>query len=605
MLITRKIGAILRGKATPFQLAAGCVLGALLGFLPGFTTAPGLTAALALLLVLLNANLFLAAVVGATAKLLSLALLPVSFALGRVLLEGPTEPLFRVIVNAPGLALLGVENYAATGGLVLGLAFGAVTGWLVSRGVTRFRLRMADASAHSERFKKWNSRGWVRWSVWLLAGGSLKDPDYAALTQKRVGNPIRPLGAAFVVLSLVLGFTVVKFFAPLIVTNALRDGLERANGATVELESADLDLGAGRLIVTGLAMADPNQLDTNLLAADRIEADISGTDLLRKRLTFDRIHLIGTRLGEARRVPGDRVATAPEAEDQDGFNLPDVGTIEDYLANAKLWRERLAQAKSWLDHLSSSPPAGESTEIGADPSVSEESWSQRLQRVARERGYAEVTADHLITGSPLLLVRDLAADNVHAAWLPDETLAIVARNLSTQPWLVDAPTSIEVTSSGNTAGLRVAAGSTTELAAHYRGIPAAKVAGALKKDAAQPLLAGGTVDVSFDGTYSAIDGTIDWPLDVTLHDTTAHVAGRAVPLNNFTLPVGLTGSLGSPRIKIASDQLARIARQAGGELLREKARETIGEKAGGFLGGLLGGGGGDEPATDPQSDGKP
>jgi uncharacterized protein (TIGR03546 family) len=593
MIITRKIGSILRGKATPFQLSAGCILGALLGFLPGFMTAPGLTLLLALLLVLLNANLFLAAVVGGLAKLASLALLPVSFAIGRVLLEGPTEGLFRAMVNAPGLALLGVENYAATGGLVVGLIFGALLGWLVTRGVTAFRHRMANASENSERFKQWNSRTWVRWSVFLLAGGGLKDPDYAALASKKVGNPIRPLGAAFVVLTLVLTFTVLKFFAPTIITTALRDGLERANGATVDIASADLDLAAGRLVVTGLAVTDPNNLDTNLLAADRLEADISGTDLLRKRLTIDRIVLQGTTLSQARRVPGRRVSTAPEAEDED-LKIPDTETIETYLANAKLWRERFAQAKSWLDRFSGETPPGESTEIGAD-GTTETKWSERLQRIAAERGYAAVTADHLIADSPSLLVSDLQADNVTAAWLPDETLAIHARNMSTQPWLVDAPASIAITSSANTAGLTVQAGSTSRLAAHYRGVPAATVSGALKRDSAEPLLEGGTVDVAFDGTYSAVDGTIDWPLDVTLHDTTVRLAGKAVPLNNFTLPIGLTGSLGSPRIKIDQNQLGRIAKQAGTQLLKDKASEAIGEKAGGLLKGLLGGSKKDEP----------
>ena len=34
-MITRTVGRILRGKATPFQLFTACVLGAMLGFLPG------------------------------------------------------------------------------------------------------------------------------------------------------------------------------------------------------------------------------------------------------------------------------------------------------------------------------------------------------------------------------------------------------------------------------------------------------------------------------------------------------------------------------------------------------------------------------------------
>ena len=580
MIFTRKIGAILRGKATSFQLMAGCVLGATIGFLPGFSAAPGLTVLLVLLLVLLNANLFLATIVGAVAKLLSWALLPLSFALGRFFLDGPTEPLFRSIVNTPVLALLGVENYTATGGLGLGLLFGITVGWLVARGVKSFRLRMAKAGESSDKLKALQQKAWARWGVFLLAGGGLKSPDYAALATKRIGNPIRPLGAALVVFSVVLIVVGARFFASDIVTNALREGLETANGATVELASAELDLGAGKLVVTGLAMADPNQLGTNLFAADRIEADVSSSDLLRKRLTIDRIVVSGARLSEARRVPGKQVESAPQA--RIGIPLPDAETIEGYLANAQVWRERLAQVQSWLDRISSADPTEESTTEAPDG----ESWSDRLERLAQERGYAALIAEPLITDAPMLLVRQLEADKVRATWLPDETLTIRGHNLSTQPWLSDAVAAIEVSSSKDTAGFSVKAGAMTQLAAHYRGIPAAQITEALK----QPLLNGGTVDLAFNGSYSTMDGSIDLPLNITLHNTTVQVAGRAVPLDNFTLPVGLTGSLSSPRVKVDSDQLGRIAKQAGTQLLKDKASEAIGDKAGGLLKGLLGGG---------------
>ena len=79
-----------------------CVLGAILGFAPGFGQAPGLMVILMLALIIFNANLPLAAVAGAIAELASLILLPVSFALGRLLLDGPTQPVFKAMINAEG-----------------------------------------------------------------------------------------------------------------------------------------------------------------------------------------------------------------------------------------------------------------------------------------------------------------------------------------------------------------------------------------------------------------------------------------------------------------------------------------------------------------------
>jgi uncharacterized protein (TIGR03546 family) len=590
MIITRKIGAILRGKATPFQLAAGCALGAALGFVPGFSIAPGLTVALVFLLVLINANLFLAAIVGMAAKLASWVLLPVSFSIGRLLLDGPLSGLFQSAINTPVLALLGVENYATTGGFVLGLLFGGIISLLVIRGITRFRLRMADATAHSERYKKWNSKAWVRWTVFILAGGGLKDPDYTALAAKKIGNPIRPLGIVFVIVStvfLVVGF---KFFAPTIIKTALLSGLEKANGATVDLESADINLSTGKLFLGGLAITDPNNLSTNLFIANRIEADISGADLLRKRLAIDNLVVDGARLNETRRIAGRIIQAPPEPESDSGWELPDSGELEDYVNNAKVWRERLAQLKSWLDRLNGAPAQN------GDPSATSDSWEERLKRIAAERGYAQVNADHLITDSPTLLISNLLADNVKAAWLPNETLSISAKNLSTQPRLVSSPSAITITSSQESVHLAVVAGQTAQLKAHYRGIPADTISASLKQGDSPAPLSGGTIDVALNGTYSATTGTVDWPLNVTLHDTELTIAGRTVAVDHFELPIAIAGSLSSPRIKLGSDQLTRLAKQAGMKLMQEEASKKLSEKAGGLLNGLFGG---KEKKSDP------
>ncbi|MHC4997233.1 MAG: TIGR03546 family protein, partial [Planctomycetota bacterium] len=100
-MFIRKIGKVLRGDATPAQIMLACVLGSVLGFMPGFPQAGGLIVACIVLLVVLNANLTLAVFVGIAAKLISLALISVSFAVGRFLLDGPTSGLFVKMINAP------------------------------------------------------------------------------------------------------------------------------------------------------------------------------------------------------------------------------------------------------------------------------------------------------------------------------------------------------------------------------------------------------------------------------------------------------------------------------------------------------------------------
>ena len=58
-MITRKVGKLIRGKATPFQLGLACVLGGLIGATPGFSQGPGLYLTLMALLLVLNANLLM------------------------------------------------------------------------------------------------------------------------------------------------------------------------------------------------------------------------------------------------------------------------------------------------------------------------------------------------------------------------------------------------------------------------------------------------------------------------------------------------------------------------------------------------------------------
>ncbi|MCF7763759.1 MAG: hypothetical protein K9N62_08805, partial [Verrucomicrobia bacterium] len=260
-MIIRKFAKILRGDATPFQLIAACLLASGLGFAPGFIQAPGLILTFAALLILLNANLALAGLVGLAAKLLSLALAPVSFSIGRFFLDGPTEGLFRSIINAPVLAWFGFDYYTTSGGLFLGLLFGALCGFTVAWAITAFRKTMKRLGDNSEAFNRFASKGWVKFLSVLLAGGASKR-SFDELLSRRIGNPIRTLGLVFVALSTLLAIIFQQFASGPILRVAMISGLERANGATVDIESTELNLKENRLTVQGLAVADPNSLET-------------------------------------------------------------------------------------------------------------------------------------------------------------------------------------------------------------------------------------------------------------------------------------------------------------------------------------------------------
>jgi uncharacterized protein (TIGR03546 family) len=582
----RKLGKILRGKANAFQLLSAAILGSLLGFMPGFSQAWGLIAALLLVLIILNANLFFAGLITLLAKGVSLLLTPVSFAVGRFLLEGPTEGLFRSMVNAPVLAFFGLEYYVVTGGLLLGLIFGVVVGVATVKGLKAYWRKMAYAQKDSERYKQWSSKKWVKAVSWIFLGPAKKDTYEDTLSKGNIGNPIRLLGAVFAVLVAVVAFAVNLLFADEIVTQAVRGGLERANGATVNLERGELSFRDGRLTLNNLAMADPDDLGTDLFRAALIEADIDTRDLLRKRWTIDRLVISEGRQGEPRTFPGTLTQPRPRPTPDPDLE-PDEKTIEDYLRDAQKWRERLAQVRHWLDVLSG--PDDEEMELPPDVDPEDvpmrETRRERIAREIREKGYDQVIARHLIEDSPRLLIRDLTAERVRTRHLEDDTLDITGQNLSTNPRLVpEAPRLSIRSSSGDLVfdlvlGAAAALQASNDLELVYRNLPS-DVIGRQLAISGEPPVSGGTFDFETSGRLSKIDS--DLPLRVTLRNTTLTIPGVGqTDIDELTLPIGIRGAIDNPRVSFDDRDLADALAAAGRRELESRLRQELSDRIGG------------------------
>jgi len=569
-MLVRKLAKVLRGTATPFQLIAACLIGAALGFVPGFVQAPGLILFWLAVLLVLNANLAVAGLVALGAKALSFALLPVSFAVGRVLLDGPTEGLFAAAVNAPVVAWFGLEYYAVTGGQLVGLVLGLVVGVALVKVVIAYRRKMADLGENSEKFKKYSSKKSVKFLTWLLIGKGAGKKTYAEVLEAKA-NPIRIIGVVAAVLMVAFVFVLAQFASEPLVTAGLQRGLEQANGATVDLRAARLDLGENKLELEGLAMADPADLGADILRADRLTADLAGMDLLRKRLTLDLLTADDASSGEERRVRGVLIGSRPEPgppdEDAEGK------TIDDYMADAEKWRERLAQLRRWLEKVG----GGEDD----DPQQRAESRDERVARQVRDLGYARVRAEHLIQGAPTLLVRQMNLRTITTPDAPDEVFDIEGENVSTHPELVEEPSSVRVTSrSGKYAvdlGLDASSGAGTARLT-LRDMDVDRFTAQL--GSAAPV-SGGTFDVSADGSISlAGRPTLNLPMDVTLKNTNVTVPGSSpTAVESFTLPMGVTGPVDNPSIAISDGAMRQALIDAG----RGELADRFGEEAGKLL----------------------
>src|SRR5690606_25767793 len=317
---------------------------------------------------------------------------------------------------------------------------GLVAAAVLITAVGGLRRRLAKLETGSERYQKVTGRKWVRALLWIFFGGQKK--SYEELAARRIGLPVRPMGVIAAVLVIALVWVGALFFSEPLVTAALTRGLERANGATVDVESASVDFPESRLLVTGLAVADRENLDTDLFRASQLEGKLSNADLLRKRLAIDLLVAADASTGEARRTPG--VLVGPRREPPPPDRPGEGKTIEEYLKEAEKWKDRLEQARRWLDEISRK----REEDVPTDPDAPEkrETLRERLEREIAEKGYANVTAAHLVEGAPTLLVRETRVEGMTAARAPGEIFDITALNISTQPWLVEGAPQVTVRS---------------------------------------------------------------------------------------------------------------------------------------------------------------
>ena len=590
MLLTRKIGKILRGNSTPFQLIMACVLGTMLGFVPGFSQSPGLLVALTFALIIINANLVLAALMGVLAKLIAVPLIPLAYSTGKFLLDGPTQGFFKTFVNAPVLAFFGLEYYTVSGGQCIGLFLGLVVGCLISLGMTSFRKKMVDLEKSSAKFQAYSCKFWVRTLVWIILGGGDQKKSWEDFLAKKIGNPIRSLGIVFVVLLGSLIYILGLFFQGPILKAALQTGLERINGATVEVKEAEVDFKANRLIVTGLAVADATNLEYDLIRAEKLEADIDTTDLLRKRVRLDNVHLANPTHGEKRAYRAVQFRSSPKVSTPLPADEPDDKLIEDYVVDSTAWKKKLAKLKEWVEKAS-----GINDKI--EGKITQSPDGVQREKVARARpDFFYDRALHLLEESPRFTVGELLAEGVHVPFLVAETLNIRCKNLSSHPHLVKEDKEVSIFTSKGTLRLSISLGgplsgedATHEITFFYKGLPVDKVLSGIKIEGSPPIQ-GGTIDISTRGNWKNREGGmyVHMPVTVMVKGATVSIPklGRT-QLDSLGLPINILGPLDNPRVKVNTQVFANFLLEAGKSILQKKITSEIQKQMGGNLPGNL------------------
>lgn len=148
-----------------------------------------------------------------------------------------------------------------------------------------------------------------------------------------------------------------------------------ANGAKVELETADLTLLPTGLILTGLQVTNPNDPMINSVEIARLTMNLDGLQLLRQKVIIDEMLVDGVQLGTARTTSGaidDRARGKGPAESQEdtSFTLPpfSVPNVQQILEQEDLETLKLIRAiqddiqrerEVWKNRLGSLPGEAE------------------------------------------------------------------------------------------------------------------------------------------------------------------------------------------------------------------------------------------------------
>lgn len=585
MLTIRKFLKTLIGTVTPFQVLLACILGSLLGFLP--ITSGGTAAALVILVLLLvlNANIFLAGLVAAGIKLVSIATAPIAFEIGRILIDGPTRPIAAALVNGPVTAWLGFDSYLAVGGLVLGLVIGIILGIVVSKIVIRLRSALGGLEEGSDAFRALMERRTIKWAAWILFGGIPKE-GFASSAARR-GIPFRLSGLIFAVV-VIAGIAVGGWLlADGAAKQMLVRELTRLNGSTVDIDEIRIEWFRGRAELVGLQISDPEALDRNLFAADRLTADLDLDAVLRRRFAVDDVVVASARIDVDRLVPATRQAPPTDAEsagedepdEVDGVPLPE-GNLEDYLETAGKWKDRLRQIQGVLEKIANRAPAGDTSGTDtAEPTAEGDSLEAWLREQVDLHGYAGVRAGHLLEENPTVLVRRIEAAGIRMRKQESPTYDLLVESISTQPQLVPTPPSVGLRASDEslvadlTLGRLAKADDRNRFDVVVRGLPAKRIVDQLV-DTADPPFEGGTIDAAMTGVF-VLRPPMDLAgsLEVVLRDCTIRIAKETATIAELPVRLDLGGRIDDPAVAIDQEEFASALQAAGADALAARANE--------------------------------
>lgn len=422
----------LSGGTHPRAISLAVFLGLLAGFVQGWNLS--LVALLALAL-LFDIRTRVALVGWGVGLALSWLLAPVTFLLGRLVLDlTPAGVWLGGLGDGRWAALFGWDRYTVVGGLLIGLAVAWPASGLLTRGVRRTRSLLKQARQVRNRLVPHDQPDVIafpRSRISLRA----RIVDGVRGATRRANEPgegerlFRRGGLVAATALVLVTVAAVIWQAPQIARGRLYLAVQRANQARLEAGRFDLALWDGSLEIQDLRLADPNCLTHDRLRIGFLSAKLDPAALLAGRLAVRHVDVSGVRTHVERGQAASPVDGAPACE-----------AIPDVLANAAILPAPQAAGVAVHEHLAAWPELRQAIGVFGQLLSHIEQMRQECQPPTPSLSLAAIAATDLATlraarsplgrPAPAISIETLRIDDLNPDWQLGDRASLTASRLA-------------------------------------------------------------------------------------------------------------------------------------------------------------------------------
>lgn len=580
----RKLIALLRGQASPVLVGIAAGLGFWFGLIPGFT---GVSAVILVALVLLNVPVGLFLLFAGLGKTVCFAAAPILYHFG-VFVQEYLSVLLQLFGKIPILGFTDFNRPAIAGAVVGGPVVGIVLGLIAGNVILGFRKTWLKLESNSDKFAKWQSKGFVKALDRIVVGRRAKNAK-EALESKTIY--IRRAGAILVVLVLMVCLAGGILVKNSLIRDKASQALTKVNGATVDIEKVDLSPTSGKVSIAGIGMTDRDNPSQNKIEIGQIAAQVSVYDLSVGRLVMDEVLISDIKFDQKRDTPGDVLGGQEDQRDQAeskgiGIDKVDLNKLDKYFANAKKIKEWLGKVRRWIPKTEGVQGAAESTK-------------------------PQKYLDYLTAGSDQsptvkMLAKKIIADKVELGIKQFGLSKVTVSNVSNAPVVAGLPVEIDIRSLSGGANVKLtwhfeSDDSPGGVSGMFEGIDLGKMQAGMSKNNAMQF-SSGIASGTIEGRLT--QDLIDLALNVNIRDLKANSGGKGMfgldaktlaevfkVMEDLDLTLRIVGSVTEPQIVFDSDVLTKTfmdkLKQAGKAKLAneidKQLEKSLGEKVPGKL----------------------